>query len=79
MDNLFWLSRAIDKANTLSGGTEFCLKDLFDGVEWNALDVGSRLGFGKYFKNEVTEGHIPSIVYLGKAQNNSAKYRKEIV
>ena len=78
MDNVLWLNRAISKTGELNSGTEFCLKDLFDGVEWNDLAVGARLGFGRYFKNEVLEGHIPNIVYVGKAQNNSAKYRKVI-
>lgn len=76
MDNSLWLNRAISKTAALGSGTEFCLKDLFDGVEWNDLTVGTRLGFGRYFKNEVLEGHIPNVVYIGKAQNNSAKYRK---
>lgn len=77
MDNAMWMDCAISKTNKLKNGVEFILKDLFDGVQWNKLSVGERLCFGRYFKNEVIEGKIPNVVYIGKAQNNSAKYKKE--
>lgn len=76
MDNKYWMGKAINKINSLEKGKVFLLKDLFDGVEWTELSVGDRLGFGRYFKNEVFENSIPYVRYIGKAQNNSALYRK---
>ena len=61
----------------IGANTEFLLKDLFDGVEWNSLSKGERLNFGRLFKDEVLEGRVPNVQYIGKAQNNSARYRKE--
>lgn len=77
MDKLMWMARAISKTGEISDNTIFFLKDLFDGVEWNNLTVGERLGFGRFFKDEVLEGHVPNVQYIGKAQNNSARYKKE--
>ena len=77
MDYNCWINKAIKKTSELTTGREFLLKDLFDGVEWNAIPKGNRMGFGRVFKNEVLEGNIPNIIYIGKEKNNSAKYRKE--
>ena len=77
MDTLNWMNRAISKTESIEKETTFFLKDLFEGVEWKSLSVGERLGFGKTFKNEVIEGHVPNVRYAGKAQNNSAMYIKE--
>lgn len=79
MDNREWINKAISKTGALGNSTEFCLKDLFDGIEWKSLTRGERLNFGRLFKNEVIEGNVPNVTYIGKAQNNSAKYKKEIV
>lgn len=77
MDLLLYMNKAISKTGTVAYGTEFVLKDLFDGIEWNNLTDGEKRDFGRNFKYEVGKGHIPNIVYIGKAQNNSSKYRKE--
>ena len=76
MDYTKWTNAAISKINSIPLGTVFLLKDLFEGVEWSNLEKGERLSFGKFFKNEVLEGRIPNVSYIGKAQNNSAKYQK---
>lgn len=76
MDILFWMNNAISKTGQIEFNSEFCLKDLFDGVIWNSLAKGERLSFGRFFKNEVISGHVPNIIYIGKSQNNSAKYKK---
>ena len=77
MDNLKWMDRAQSRLSQIGENTEFFLKDLFDGVEWNALTVGERLGFGRFFKNEVSEGRVPNVEFIEKAPNNSARYKKE--
>ncbi|MCF0231294.1 MAG: DUF1413 domain-containing protein, partial [Enterococcus sp.] len=35
-----------------------------------------KIMFGKNFKNDVNNGSIPQVRYVGKAQNNSARYIK---
>lgn len=71
-----WMTNAIYKIGSLPAGTEFFLKDLFDGVEWQKMPKGDRLSFGKDFKKEVLGGLVPNTSYIGKADNNSAKYIK---
>lgn len=70
----------LDSARThiknLSVGQIFFVKDLFYGTGWNGLERGEKLGFGRYFKKAVTEKTILGVEYIGKADNNSAHYRK---
>lgn len=54
----------------------FVVKDLFTGTMWTSLPTGVKLGFGRFFKNKVTSGTIANIEYIGKIQNNSARYQK---
>lgn len=65
------------KIGALRSGTEFGIKDLFEGVVWNGLERGEKLNIGRGFKNRVTNGQVPNVVYMGKQANNSALYRKE--
>ena len=53
---------------------KFEVKDLFEGCEWDKISKGDRIKFGKFFKNEVLENHIPEVQYFDKAKNNHAKY-----
>lgn len=76
MDYNNWIERAKECVKTLRVGTKFVVKDLFQGTEWNDLSTGEKLSFGKYFKNEVLIGKIPSVEYTGKLKNNSASYIK---
>lgn len=55
---------------------DFFVKDLFTGTKWTSLPRGDKLGFGRFFKNKVISGTIDNIEYIGKDQNNSAKYKK---
>ena len=59
MDQRIFLNRAISKSGGVAPGTEFLLKDLFDGVDWSNMKVGERLNFGRTFKAEVLAGNIP--------------------
>ena len=36
-----------------------------------------KLGFGRYFKKAVMNGCIQNVEYIGKADNNSAQYKKK--
>lgn len=58
MDIKTWMNDAVIKINSLDDGTEFALKDLFDGVKWEELPKGDRLTFGRSFKNDVSEGNV---------------------
>lgn len=76
MDYDLWLNKAKKKIENLSSERQFLLKELFQGTEWNELSRGEKLSFGRYFKNAVNDGTISDVFYIGKADNNSAKYKK---
>lgn len=77
MDINLWMNKAQESIEKMPINTTFLAKDLFEGAEWNGLEKGERLHFGREFKNAVKEGKFPGIIYTGKAQNNSAQYTKE--
>ena len=58
-------------------GASFFAKDLLKGAEWKELPVGDRIRFGKYFKRKVENEEFPDVRYQGKANNNSALYKKK--
>lgn len=74
MDTQLWMENAKRTIQSLSPRTEFEVKDLFQDVEWKTLSNGDRIKFGKDFKNEVTDGRISGVQYLGKKKNNHANY-----
>ena len=76
MNTEFWMCKALEAVGRIETNTAFVLKDLFEGVEWNQLPKGDRLSFGRFFKNKVIEGMIPSVSHKGKAANNSTLYLK---
>ena len=76
MDYSLWMNNAKSKIGTLSNGQIFVLRALFCGTDWETLKVGDRLSLGKHFKNAVLEKEFLNVTYLGKADNNSAKYQK---
>ena len=71
------LERASRHISTIPSGQVFLAKDLFPGTEWNQLQKGEKLSFGKQFKNAVLDGNFSGVVYIGKAENNSAQYQKK--
>lgn len=75
MDYEKLLGRARKNIENLPRGQVFFVKDLFRGTEWSRLSRGEKLGFGKFFKNAVSNQRIPAVQYLGKADNNSAQYQ----
>ena len=76
MDYNQWINNAKTKIKEVSNGEVFLLKDLFCGTDWEILKKGERIGLGKFFKNAVLDGKVESVIYIGKADNNSAKYQK---
>ena len=77
MDYSELLERANTHISAIPNGQVFLAKDLFSGIEWNQLQKGEKLSSGKQFKNAVLDGKFPSVVYIGKAENNSAQYQKK--
>lgn len=54
----------------------FECKSLFPACEWDRLSRGDKVGFGKFFSNEVQDGRVPGIVKIDRAKNNHCLYRK---
>lgn len=76
MDYILWINKAISQSGRLSLGSEFLLKDLYLGTEWNKLTSGERRELGRRFKFEVIRGRVPNVHFIGKANNNSTQYKK---
>ena len=76
MDYSELLGRAREQIENIPDGHIFMAKDLFPGTNWNQLQKGEKLSFGKQFKNFVLDGKFPGVMYIGKAENNSAQYQK---
>lgn len=70
------LEKARESINNMRSDTQFRLKELFLGTEWNDLSKGDKLNFGKTFKKDIKDGKIRNVQYIGKADNNSALYKK---
>lgn len=77
MDYSKLFEKASKHISSIPNEQVFLAKDLFTGTEWNQLQKGEKLSFGKLFKNAVLDGKFPGVVYIGKASNNSAQYKKE--
>ena len=77
MDYDALLQKAIGNLDSVPQNSVFCAKDLFQGTEWNELQKGERLSFGRCFKNAVMDGKVPGVAYMGKADNNSAQYKRQ--
>ena len=73
----FMLDELHQTVDDIPDGTSFCAKDLLKGAEWKELPVGDRIRFGKYFKRKVENEEFPDVRYQGKANNNSALYKKK--
>lgn len=64
------------KIEELPIGTEFFVKDLFDGTYWNAQDPGKRRYFGREFKRRCTTGQFPGIIPIASVKKESQKYQR---
>ena len=77
MDDKALMVEAMITIENLEIGRIFTVKSLFPGHRWEELTAGECRAFGGIFKRAYQNGDIPSITYIGKAQNNSAQYKKE--
>lgn len=63
--------------NILDNGTEFRLKDLFLGVQWDDFLLRERIKAGTIFRKEVDKNNYSnSVIYTNKNSSNSAVYKK---
>lgn len=70
------LNEARQKISTLNLKTQFSLKDLFLGVQWESFSGGERRELGRRFKYAVNKGEVPNTRWFGKAQNGTNMYIK---
>ena len=72
------LNEARQRIAALNTNTQFSLKDLFLGVQWESFSGGERREFGRRFKYAVNKGEIPNTHWSGKAQNGTNMYTKNV-
>ena len=77
MNELEWLYQATDKITTLTSGTIFEVKELFDSLEWANLSAKERQGFGRYFSTAYKNGQINSIHRVEDGKRKPNRYVKE--
>ena len=70
------LNEARQKISTLNLNTQFSLKDLFLGVQWESFSGGERRELGRRFKYAVNKGEVPNTRWFDKAQNGTNMYIK---
>lgn len=77
MDYEKWMQKAIDNLESkVKPNTNFEVKSLFEGHEWESLSKGERISFGRYFSSQVKDGNVPNIIALERAKNNHSRYQK---
>lgn len=73
-----WMERAkITVENVIPPGRKFEVKHLFPGHEWEALTVGERKSFGRYFATEVKDGRFPIIERCEEGKSHHNQYIKK--
>ena len=70
------LKEARQKIDILNPNTQFSLKDLCCGVQWESFSGGERRELGRRFKYAVNKGEFPATRWSGKAQNGTNMYTK---
>ncbi len=77
MDYNIWINKAIMKIGELENNTNFILKDLFSGVEWNKLARGEKTNLGRRFKENVDKKAIPNVIVIDSPKGTSTTYKKQ--
>lgn len=78
MDYRRWMAIALTSIESnVAEDNPFEVKDLFEGHQWKALTRGNRIGFGRYFANEVKEGRVPGVIGLERGKDNHSRYIKQ--
>ena len=77
MDISMLLEEASAAVQKLAAEQTFEVRNLFQELRWESFTRGDRITLGKCFKNEVQDGRIPDVEYVGKKNNNHAVYIKK--
>ena len=64
------------KIGELEAKTEFALRDLYLGIEWNKLSRGEKLNLGRKFKEKVEKEAIPNVIVIESPKGKPTIYRK---
>ena len=77
MDFETWTQKVINTiSEKVAHQQNFQLRGLFEECEWEQLEKGERIAFGKYFANEVREGKIKGVISIERLKNNHSQYQK---
>lgn len=76
MDYNLWINKAVLKIGALDKGKTFTLRDLFTGTDWNELNRGERLNFGKRFKETIINQSIPNVIVIDTPKGTATTYKK---
>ena len=76
MDYALWVEKAIRKTAVLEKGMQFELRDLFPHAEWEGQPVSDRRKLGKWFKETVKSGKVPTVVIEETKKGKSCAYEK---
>lgn len=78
MDYGKWMMKA-EKAiiEDLKPNERFEVKHLFPGHEWEGLERGEKISFGRYFSAAVNEGRIEMVERCGEGKSHHNVYQKK--
>lgn len=72
------LTLAVNKLNDVPSGEVFIVRDLFCGVDWKRVPMGTRIKLGSMFLDYVTNPtNGIAVELLEKTPQNQQKYKKQ--
>jgi len=72
------LTLAVNKLNDVPSGEAFIVRDLFCGVDWKRVPMGTRIKLGSMFLDYVTNpANGIAVELLEKTPQNQQKYKKQ--
>ena len=72
------LTLAANKLNEVPSGEVFIVRDLFCGVDWKRVPMGTRIKLGSMFLDHVTNPtNGIAVEILEKTPQNQQKYKKQ--
>ena len=72
------LTIAINKLDEVPSGEVFIVRDLFWGVDWNRVPMGTRIKLGSMFLDYVSNpNNKPLAEKLEKTSQNQQRYKKQ--
>lgn len=72
------LTLAVNKLSDVPSGEVFIVRDLFCGVDWKRVPMGTRIKLGSMFLDYVTNpANGIAVELLEKTPQNQQKYKKQ--